>query len=111
MNDSKASFVVNSTYTIHPDDIQIFADAVLPHIKKTQAIPGCLFYTFSFDLVDKNLCHLAEGWTDREVIDRHLRSAVFQEAYKKVLDNVRVLDYKGTMYSVSGEEPIKPAIS
>jgi hypothetical protein len=30
MNDSKASFVVNSTYTIHPDDIQIFADAVSP---------------------------------------------------------------------------------
>ncbi|HEX8314918.1 MAG TPA: antibiotic biosynthesis monooxygenase [Flavisolibacter sp.] len=111
MSTSEASFVVNSTYTIHPDDVQLFADAVRPHIKKTQAIPGCLFYTFSFDLVDKNLCHLAEGWTDREVINTHLKSALFQEAYTKVLDNVRVLAYKGTMYSVSSVEPIKPVRS
>jgi quinol monooxygenase YgiN len=108
METAKAHFVVNSTYNIHPDDVEIFAEAVRPHIKETQAIPGCIFYTFSFDLVDKNLCHLAEGWTDREVIEKHLESEIFQEAFSKVIDNVRILEYKGTIYTVSEEASIKP---
>ena len=108
MKTEKARLVVNSTYTIHPDDLDVFADAVRPHIKETQKIPGCVFYTFSFDLVDKNLCHLAEGWTDRRVLDEHLISPIFQAAFSKVLDNVRILDYKGVMYTVSEEAPIKP---
>ncbi|GAB2590872.1 putative quinol monooxygenase [Spirosoma areae] len=108
MKTEKAHLVINTTYTLHPDDLDIFADAVRPHIKETQRIPGCVFYTFSFDLVDKNLCHLAEGWTDRQVLDEHGNSPIFQEAYSKVLDNVRILDYKGVIYTVSEEAPIKP---
>ena len=107
MSISKAGFVVNRTYRMHTDDVEVFADAVRPHNKKTQAISGCVFYTFSFDPADKNLCHLAEGWTAREVIDRHLVSAIFEEAFSKVLDNVRIPEYKGTIYTVIDEEPIK----
>ena len=108
MKTEKAHLVVNSTYTIHPDDLDIFANAVRPHIKETQKIPGCVFYTFSFDLVDKNLCHLAEGWTDRQVLDKHLISPIFQDAYSKVIDTVRILDYKGVIYTVSEEASIQP---
>ncbi len=108
MNPPKARFVVNSTYHIHPDDVALFADAVRPHIRKTQQIPGCVFYTFSFDLLDRTLCHLAEGWADREVLEQHLQSALFQEALAKVLDTVRILDRQGVLYTVAGEGPIVP---
>lgn len=108
MATSKAGFVVNSTYTIHPDDVRKFADAVRPHIRITQQIPGCVFYTFSFDLVDTNLCHLAEGWTDREVLETHLKSSIFLEALSNVLGNVRILKYEGKIYTVSDEGSIGP---
>jgi quinol monooxygenase YgiN len=108
MDKPKARFVVNSTYRIHAEDVELFADAVRPHIKITQQIPGCVFYTFSFDLLDNTLCHLAEGWADREVLQRHLESAIFQQAYSRVQDTVRILDYKGVIYTVSEEGPIVP---
>ena len=108
MDKPKARFVVNSTYHIHPDDVDIFADAVRPHIRKTQEIPGYVFYTFSFDLLDNTLCHLAEGWAEREVLERHLGSVIFQEALTKVLDTVRILDRQGLIYTVSAEGPIVP---
>lgn len=108
MKTKKAHLVINTTYTLHPDDLEIFADAVRPHIKETQKLPGCVFYTFSFDLVDKNLCHLAEGWTDRQALNEHGKSPKFQDAYSKVIDTVRILDYEGVIYTVSEEAPIKP---
>jgi quinol monooxygenase YgiN len=65
--------------------------------------------------LDHTLCHLAEGWTDREVLEQHLQSAIFQEALTKVLealtkvlDTVRILDRRGVLYTVAGEGPIVP---
>ncbi|MFH7018645.1 putative quinol monooxygenase [Flavobacterium sp. FlaQc-47] len=107
----KAKFVVNTFYKIHPEDVQIFTDYVKPHLEKTRALEGCVFYTFSFDMLDPTIINLAEGWADQETIDIHLASENFQTALKGVLDNVRILDRHGLIYTISGEDEIIPEVA
>jgi len=104
----KAKFVVHTSYHIHPEDKQIFIDAVKAHILVTREVPGNVYYHFSFDMIDPNICILAEGWTDQEAIDTQLKSENFQNALKAVMDNVRIIERHGTIYTVSGEADIIP---
>ena len=106
----KAKFVVNTFYKIHPDDIQKFTDAVKPHLEETRKLEGCVFYTFSFDMLDPTIINLAEGWADQQTIDTHLASENFQTALKGVMDNVRILDRHGLIYTVSDESEIIPEV-
>ncbi|WP_165501756.1 putative quinol monooxygenase [Pedobacter frigiditerrae] len=103
--------MVHTTYTIHPDDKQIFIDAVKEHILLTREVDGNVYYHFSWDMIDPYTCVLAEGWVDQEVIDKQLTSAVFQKALKAVMDNVRILDRQGTLYTVSAETDIIPEVA
>ncbi|WP_159470383.1 putative quinol monooxygenase [Dyadobacter sp. 3J3] len=106
----KATLVVHTSYRIHPDDKQVFIDAVKSHIIETRKLPGCVYYHFSFDLIDPTICILAEGWADRETLDTHLQSENFQTALKNVIDHVRILERHGTLYTVSAETSIIPEV-
>ena len=77
-------------------------------LRKRRKFQAAFFTPSPYDLLDNTLCHLAEGWADREVLQGHLQSARFQEALTKVLDTVRLLDRQGLLYTVSGEGPIVP---
>ncbi|MFC3562838.1 putative quinol monooxygenase [Pedobacter jamesrossensis] len=107
----KANFVVHTTYTIHPDDKQTFIDAVKEHIVLTREVEGNVYYHFSWDMIDPNTCVLAEGWVDQAAIDKQLQSEVFQKALKAVIDNVRIIERHGTLYTVSGETDIIPEVA
>ncbi|QTE38551.1 antibiotic biosynthesis monooxygenase [Mucilaginibacter gossypii] len=104
----KAVLVVHTTYTIHPEDKQIFTNAVLSHISATRKTEGNVYYHFSWDMVDPNTCVLAEGWVNQKAIDDHLKSEMFQAALKAVIEHVRILERHGTLYTVSGETDIIP---
>jgi len=106
----KATLVVHTTYTIHPEDKQIFIDAVKSHIIHTRVTDGNVYYHFSWDLVDPNTCVLAEGWVDQAALDAHLKSEIFQAALQGVIGHVRILERHGTLYSVSGETDIIPEV-
>lgn len=107
----KAGYVVHTTYTIHPDDKQIFIDAVKAHISLTREVEGNVYYHFSWDMLDPNTCVLAEGWVDMAAIDKQLQSEVFQAALKGVIDHVRILGRQGTLYTVSAETDIIPEVA
>lgn len=107
----KAAFVVYATYTIHPDDKQIFIDAVKSHISLTRATEGNVYYHFSWDMLDPNTCVLSEGWTSQEAIDRQFKSEIFQAALKGVIERVRIIERRATLYAVSGESNMIPDVT
>jgi quinol monooxygenase YgiN len=43
-------------------------------IEATRAEPGCVAYSYSVDVLDPNLLHVAEEWSSEDAIDAHMRS-------------------------------------
>ena len=70
--------VISAYYTVHPDDRQVFVDAVLPHLATTARQEGCVYYVFAQDLTDPNTIHLTEGWRDQAAIDAHFTDENFR---------------------------------
>jgi quinol monooxygenase YgiN len=106
--DAPTQVVFNAYYRVHPDDRQKFIDAVVPHIKFTAQLPGCVFYVFAADLLDPDTIHLSEGWADQAAIDRHNDTEPFQDALRAVMSTVRILDHQGQRYEIgtqSGGDP------
>ncbi len=42
------------------------------NIAATRAEPGCARYAYAVDVVDPNLLHVAEQWSDEEAINDHM---------------------------------------
>lgn len=92
---------VSAYYRVHPDDRQIFIDAVVPEMIAANKLEGCIYYAFSQDLTDENTFHLLEGWKNQEAYERHENSETFLTALNTVVKNVRILDRQGVRYDVS----------
>lgn len=45
------------------------------NIAATRAEPGCARYSYAVDVLDPNLLHVAEEWSDEAAIDAHMQSA------------------------------------
>jgi len=97
----KTEIAVSAYYRVHPDDRQIFIDAVIPEMMAANKIEGCVYYAFSQDLTDENTFHLLEGWVDKEAYERHENSETFLQALSTVVKNVRILDREGVRYDIS----------
>ncbi|MET1055085.1 MAG: antibiotic biosynthesis monooxygenase family protein [Pedobacter sp.] len=92
---------VSAYYRVHPDDRQIFIDAVVPEMIEANKLPGCIYYAFSQDLTDPNTFHLLEGWADEEAYENHERADTFLTALSTVVKNVRILDREGVRYDIA----------
>jgi quinol monooxygenase YgiN len=93
--------VVSAYYRVHPDDRQVFIDAVKPEMSAAQQIPGCVYYAFAQDLIDQNTFHLTEGWVDRAAYEAHENAETFLSALSTVVEHVRILDRQGVRYDVT----------
>lgn len=93
--------LVSAYYRVHPDDRQIFIDAVVPEMAAASKMPGCIYYAFAQDLSDSNTFHLVEGWADEAAYERHEQAETFLNALSTVVNNVRILDRQGIRYDVS----------
>ena len=93
--------MTSAYYTIHPEDVQIFIDAVLPHLAITAQQDGCIYYVFAQDLTDPNTIHLTEAWRDQAALDAHLSEENFVAAVRAVGDGVRVLDFQAERYDIA----------
>ncbi|QES90253.1 putative quinol monooxygenase [Rhizosphaericola mali] len=92
---------VSAYYKVHPDDRQIFIDAVIPDMIAANQMEGCIYYAFAQDLTDPNTFHLLEGWSDQEAYERHENSNTFLTALNTVVKNVRILDREGVRYDIA----------
>lgn len=93
--------VVSAYYRVHPEDRQIFIDAVIPDMIAAAKINGCIYYAFAQDLTDPNTFHLVEGWANEEAYEAHENSDTFLKALSTVVKNVRILDRQGVRYDVA----------
>ncbi|MFC0779229.1 putative quinol monooxygenase [Flavobacterium sp. HJSW_4] len=91
---------VSAYYKVHPEDRQIFIDAVIPEMIAANKLEGCIYYAFSQDLTDENTFHLLEGWRDQEAYERHENSETFLTALSTVVREVRILDREGVRYDI-----------
>ncbi|WP_433831194.1 putative quinol monooxygenase [Flavobacterium anhuiense] len=91
---------VSAYYKVHPEDRQIFIDAVIPEMIAANKLEGCIYYAFSQDLRDGNTFHLLEGWRDQEAYERHENSETFLTALSTVVREVRILDREGVRYDI-----------
>jgi quinol monooxygenase YgiN len=61
-------------------------EAALPHIRAivaaSRAEPGCIAYSFSFDVNDDHLVHIFECFRDREAREAH-RGAAHMKAWRE----------------------------
>lgn len=92
---------VSAYYKVHPEDRQLFIDAVIPEMIAANQLEGCIYYAFSQDLTDPNTFHLLEGWKDEAAYERHENSATFLKALSTVVKNVRIIDRQGVRYDIS----------
>lgn len=97
----RTGITVSAYYRVHPEDRQIFIDAVIPDMVAANKLEGCIYYAFSQDLTDENTFHLLEGWKDEEAYELHENSETFLTALSTVAKNVRILDREGVRYDVS----------
>lgn len=95
------AITVSAYYRVHPEDRQIFKDAVIPEMIAANKLEGCIYYAFSQDITDENTFHLLEGWRDQEAYERHENSETFLTALSTVVKNVRIVDREGVRYDVS----------
>lgn len=93
--------IVSAYYRVHPDDRQIFIDAVKPEMQAAQQLPGCVFYAFSQDLINPNAFHLSEGWANFAAYEQHEHSETFLKALATVVQQVRILNREGIRYEVA----------
>jgi quinol monooxygenase YgiN len=47
-------------------------DVLEKNIAATRAEPGCARYSYSVDISDPNLLHVAEEWSDEEAVAAHM---------------------------------------
>ena len=53
-------------------EIARIKDALEKNIAATRAEAGCARYSYSVDLSDPNLLHVAEEWSDEEAVAAHM---------------------------------------
>lgn len=95
------AITVSAYYRVHPNDRQVFIDAVTPEMIAANQLEGCIYYAFSQDLTDENTFHLLEGWENKEAYERHENSGTFLKALSTVVNNVRILDREGVRYDIA----------
>lgn len=100
--DLPTRIAVSAYYRVHPDDRQLFIDAVIPDMKAAREMKGCIYYAFAPDLLDPNLFHLTEGWADEAAYRAHEQAPTFLRALSTVVKTVRILDRQGVRYDVTG---------
>jgi quinol monooxygenase YgiN len=55
-------------------EIERLKPAFEENIAATRAEPGCARYSYAVDLIDPNLLHVAEEWSEEAAIDAHMQS-------------------------------------
>ena len=66
--------IVNGTVRFGAGEIDRLREAMARNVEATRAEEGCEHYSYSVDISDPNLLHVAERWSDDAAIERHMGS-------------------------------------
>jgi quinol monooxygenase YgiN len=66
--------IVNGTVRFGAGEIDRLKGAMARNVEATRAEEGCEHYSYSVDISDPNLLHVAERWSDDKAIERHMAS-------------------------------------
>lgn len=66
--------IVNGTVRFGAGEIDRLKGAMARNVEATRAEEGCEHYSYSVDISDPDLLHVAERWSDDEAIQRHMAS-------------------------------------
>ena len=64
--------IVTGTARFAGGEIERLKPALAANIAATRAEPGCARYSYSVDLLDPNLLHVAEEWSDEDAVAGHM---------------------------------------
>ena len=64
-----ASVVVEGCSRVSEADREAFLTLVKDVVRSSATRPGCLKFSVAEDILERNLFHLAELWTDRAALD------------------------------------------
>lgn len=91
------------SYTVHPDDLQTFIDAVVPHIATTAQLDGCIYYVWAQDLTDPNTIHLSEAWRDQASMEALHATEEFRAVMRTIRSDVRLVGYQAEGYEIASQ--------
>lgn len=67
--------------------------------------PGCLWYSYAFDLLDPELIRVSEGWASHAALDTHL-SAPHMVAWRSIRDNLGLSERKILAFAADEGRPL-----
>ena len=108
MPEQRVGTIVNGTFEIDLELHSQFFDLVGPHLLETREhAAGCVYYTLARNVVQKEVLHLIEGWSDRQALDEHLASErllIVRAQFRRF----SIRNYRCTIYTVSDEVAYVP---
>ena len=85
-------------------EIPRIRDALERNVAATRAEAGCARYSYSVDISDPNLLHIAEEWSDEEAIAAHMAAPHMAELMGAIgsakLETISVKAYEGHFLKV-----------
>jgi len=84
------------------DELEPFARATLEASRRD---PGCITYSYAFDLEDRGLLRIFERWASRADLDNHLAQP-HMRPWREELARVGASDRKLAVYEADSGEPI-----
>ncbi len=76
-------------------------EAMRTMLNATRAEDGCLLYAFAFDLIDPDLLHITERWSDARALAAHGTSPHMAE-FRKVMAAAQPLEITVDRFETEG---------
>lgn len=80
--------IVIGTVRLPEGAMEVLLPAATAMMAASRAEKGCLHYVYGQDLVDPNLIHVSERWSDQGALDAHFKTAHMQ-VWRKALAQVK----------------------
>lgn len=101
MSLKKPGLVIAANFEMEPNDREKARELSRIVVQETRKEKGCIFYAIANDILNENIFHISEGWTDEAALNAHLASAHIS-AYLAGIGKLKMLSIVATRYDVSG---------
>jgi quinol monooxygenase YgiN len=97
--------ILAGTIRIPPENIERAAPHLEAIVKGTRSEPGCISYSFAWDVVDEGLIRIFEVFANEQALAAH-RASAHMAAWRAVQPELGVGERNLTQYEISKSEKI-----